>query len=435
MAGPRLKTSNGPEPRRPAPTADLARRRALRALVGRIRHERQAIARRTVDRYRQEIVDYRLADDEVLEDAYAFALANVDMLLQGLEHGGMLSEEQLERTRLTAARRLHQRVSLESLLQAGRVSARVAWEGVLAAARADHLEEREAALEIAGVVLRQMDIVSTIAAQAYLDELNDRGLIAQDLLDALIAGQGDREVTRRRARVSHIRLAESYVVIVLRPSNPRREWGHAPSLAARVALDRVVAAMRSHLRPSAGALLGGMRRGDLVAFYPVSGPGELERVRGDCQELAVALPTDVRVGMSGWHPGLSAVSTAYDEALDAADIAVATGVTGRAVVLEEVLVDHLLRGSAHADRILAATLRPLIEYDRERGTDLLPTLRAYIGANLNLTASARAVSVHPNTIVYRLRRIKELSGRDPHDPDDLLALTLALKALDLRARP
>jgi DNA-binding PucR family transcriptional regulator len=32
-------------------------------------------------------------------------------------------------------------------------------------------------------------------------------------------------------------------------------------------------------------------------------------------------------------------------------------------------------------------------------------------------------SIHPNTVVYRLRRIRELTGRDPHDPDDLL-LTL-----------
>jgi len=38
--------------------------------------------------------------------------------------------------------------------------------------------------------------------------------------------------------------------------------------------------------------------------------------------------------------------------------------------------------------------------------------------------------VHPNTVVYRLRRIKELSGRDPHDPDDLLLLYLGLKLIE-----
>jgi DNA-binding PucR family transcriptional regulator len=35
--------------------------------------------------------------------------------------------------------------------------------------------------------------------------------------------------------------------------------------------------------------------------------------------------------------------------------------------------------------------------------------------------------VHANTVVYRLRRVRELTGRDPHDPDDLLLLSLGLK--------
>jgi len=59
------------------------------------------------------------------------------------------------------------------------------------------------------------------------------------------------------------------------------------------------------------------------------------------------------------------------------------------------------------------------------------TLRAYFAASFNLTRSAEALSVHPNTVVYRLRRIKELSGRDPHDPDDLLLLLFGLKLSQL----
>ena len=34
--------------------------------------------------------------------------------------------------------------------------------------------------------------------------------------------------------------------------------------------------------------------------------------------------------------------------------------------------------------------------------------------------------VHPNTVRYRLRRIAEITGRDPWDPRDLLALQIAL---------
>ena len=37
-------------------------------------------------------------------------------------------------------------------------------------------------------------------------------------------------------------------------------------------------------------------------------------------------------------------------------------------------------------------------------------------------------------VVYRLRRVRELSGRDPQNPDDLLLLFLGLKLVELRAR-
>jgi DNA-binding PucR family transcriptional regulator len=37
--------------------------------------------------------------------------------------------------------------------------------------------------------------------------------------------------------------------------------------------------------------------------------------------------------------------------------------------------------------------------------------------------------------MYRLRRVKELSGRDPHDPEDLLILFLALKLAEVSPVP
>ena len=90
-----------------------------------------------------------------------------------------------------------------------------------------------------------------------------------------------------------------------------------------------------------------------------------------------------------------------------------------------------MRSSPHAPRILEDTIAPLLAYDAERQAELVSTLRAYVDAGFNLTKSAESLSVHPNTVVYRLRRIRELSGRDPHSPDDLLLLYLGLKLREL----
>jgi DNA-binding PucR family transcriptional regulator len=96
-----------------------------------------------------------------------------------------------------------------------------------------------------------------------------------------------------------------------------------------------------------------------------------------------------------------------------------------------VLVDSLLESSGSAQRILKETLRPLVTYDTSRKGALIETLRAYLGTRMSIAKSAAVLFVHPNTVVYRLRRIKEVCGRDPDDPEDLLVLALALKQADL----
>jgi DNA-binding PucR family transcriptional regulator len=104
------------------------------------------------------------------------------------------------------------------------------------------------------------------------------------------------------------------------------------------------------------------------------------------------------------------------------------------VALNDVLIDHMLRATPHAAWNLREALRPLVEYDREHQAELVPTLRAFMSANTNLAQAARLLTVHPNTVAYRLNRIREVSGRDPQVMEDLQILFLALKLCELSAR-
>ncbi len=70
----------------------------------------------------------------------------------------------------------------------------------------------------------------------------------------------------------------------------------------------------------------------------------------------------------------------------------------------------------------------LIEYDRTQGTDLLETLTAYFAHNGNLSQTAEALFVHRNTLLYRMDRIREISGHDLDNPETRLSLQLALRA-------
>ena len=416
-------------------TATPATAEALHAVASRVRAGRHQLARRIVDRYREEIVGYQEVDEHALEGARDFVVRNIEWLLDGLERDEPVPAELLETAREVGARRVHQGLSLDTLLHQGRVWGEMLWQAVLETARIDRPEEREAALAIAGQLWRLVDVVSTALAHAYLDEVTDRGLVSRDLLDALLAGAGDDEQVRRLARMVHRRLGEDHVVVVIRSDETPPDDGHELRRGGQVALDRIVAATRAHLSPSAAPLLVGIRQGDVVALYPAAQPEEVDTARRECAALAASLTLEVSVGLSGWHRGRPAIGTAYAEAREAVEIAAGTGITGRAVVLDDVVVDHMLRASGHARRILHDTLQPLVDYDRGHRSELVATLRAYFASGASLTRSAALLGVHPNTVVYRLRRIREISGRDAHAMEDLQILFLALKLDELSADP
>ncbi|MBI5301536.1 MAG: helix-turn-helix domain-containing protein [Chloroflexi bacterium] len=77
-----------------------------------------------------------------------------------------------------------------------------------------------------------------------------------------------------------------------------------------------------------------------------------------------------------------------------------------------------------ADEVLGK----LIEYDREQGTDLVQTLAAYFTHKGNLSQTAEALFVHRNTLLYRMERIKEISGLDLDNPETRFNIQLALRA-------
>lgn len=416
-------------------TADVEQ--ALAGIAGRLIVRREALARAIIDRLREEILDYRLMDEElVYRDVYGVTLANLDIVLQSLVDNEPLEDAVHEVTREGAARRVEQGLPLKAFLHGARLWGRIVWQSVLDETDPAVPAEREAALQIAGLLQRHVDHLSTAAAEGYLTELqsslSDHEVIRRDLLDDLISGNGDSERVRGLARSLRLKLADRYVVVVLRVQEARIEDTPEQPLASRVALRRIVDAARRHLRPADGSLLVGMRQGEVVAFYPLGADAALAAVHEQASALAEALADNgVSVGVGGEHDGLAAVASGFAEARDAAEIGLRTGARGRAVVFDDVLIDHLLQSSPHPERILDRTVGPLVAYDGARQAELLPTLRAYLASGFNLTRSAELMCVHPNTVVYRLRRIRELSGRDPLDPDDLLLLLLGLKLVDL----
>jgi PucR family transcriptional regulator, purine catabolism regulatory protein len=74
-----------------------------------------------------------------------------------------------------------------------------------------------------------------------------------------------------------------------------------------------------------------------------------------------------------------------------------------------------------------STIGNLINYEERQRADLLLTLEAFFQCHGNHTQTAEMLSVHRNTLFYRMNRIAEITGLDLNQPDVRLAVHLALK--------
>jgi purine catabolism regulator len=79
------------------------------------------------------------------------------------------------------------------------------------------------------------------------------------------------------------------------------------------------------------------------------------------------------------------------------------------------------------DEILA----PIIEYDSDRNSSMLQSLRVFFDHNRRLQTAAAELHVHKHTLSYRLNRIEQITGRDLSNMGDLVPLWLALQAYEV----
>ena len=91
--------------------------------------------------------------------------------------------------------------------------------------------------------------------------------------------------------------------------------------------------------------------------------------------------------------------------------------------------------ASEVGRLITQWLDELITYDRTHHGDLVPTLATYLDRGGKYDETAQVLSIHRNTLRYRLRRIAGISGHDLADAETRLNLHLATRAWRLRAGP
>ena len=69
----------------------------------------------------------------------------------------------------------------------------------------------------------------------------------------------------------------------------------------------------------------------------------------------------------------------------------------------------------------------LLESDERNGTAFVESLYAYLICSKSLKEAAQMLNVHRNTLVYRLKKIREICPIDPPESEQRFALLLSCK--------
>jgi DNA-binding PucR family transcriptional regulator len=77
-------------------------------------------------------------------------------------------------------------------------------------------------------------------------------------------------------------------------------------------------------------------------------------------------------------------------------------------------------------------LQRVLDHDRETNGLYAESLLAYLDSFGDTASAAKSLSIHDNTLRYRIRRLQELFDLDLEDPDTRLVTWLQLRLAALR---
>jgi hypothetical protein len=322
----------------------------------------------------------------------------------------------LAAAREVGRRRAAQGVPLETVLRAYRLGGQVTWEALRGAARAAEAPgDSDVLLEVAGSVWHVNDVQCAALAEAYRNEerrlagIDDQA--RQQVLDGLLGGRGgDPVFVRTASELLALPLDGRLVCAVAPPDDAGGATLEEP--AARL-LKRGV---RSVWGWRSGAQVG------IVAL----GARRLDDVLGWLTELARG-----PVGVSAVVEGAASVGSAWRLA-DTAARTLPAGAS-RVVSIDDRLPEALLSSSPEITRrLVEQSLGRLLDLPVDERDVLLDTLTAFLAADGSPTRAADQLYCHRNTVMHRLRRIEQVTGRSVADPRSRLLWQLALLGVEHR---
>ncbi len=300
--------------------------------------------------------------------------------------------------------------------------------GWLAVAPADAHEQSTRRLAIEhGVTVLALELVR----QRSSIETEER--FRGDLLEELLSGKltpADASRLARRANRLGVRLRGQVWALVIEPDDaPAQERLDDASIRRRV-----VRSLTDLVAEHSGLVVD--RSGGFVLLVPGDVSSDsIERIARAALDGATSRAGGVSqsIGIASRCGDLDELHRLAGEARHAVRVSRRADRRDAIATYRRLGVERLLFEVTDVERLAAYVdefIGPLLRHGR-RGPGAAPlteTLDALVREGWNLRAAARRLTVHINTLLYRIRKIEELTERSLDDGDDRLSLALALRA-------
>ncbi|MEA2382385.1 MAG: hypothetical protein QOH72_2356 [Solirubrobacteraceae bacterium] len=304
--------------------------------------------------------------------------------------------------------------SLDALLSAYRIGARMAWERFVAAGEAAG-HEPATMYRLASAIFSYIDGISADSVEGFSRERAET--------------EGERQ--RRRRALARLLARDDVSIEEVHDLARLASWPRPAAVAALV-VGGVPGAGNGGGEPleadRLASRLGGdaiaeVEGGTAVAWLPdPEAPGRRAQLAAALEGVPAALGPTVALPRAA-------------HSLARARAAHALMLEGRLpgepiVAADDHLAELLLHGgdTTLAADLAARVLAPLTELRPKAAVRLRETLRAWLDHPGQVQAVAERLHVHPQTVRYRVAQLRELFGESLDDPDARFELALALRS-------
>lgn len=362
---------------------------------------------------RERIELYR--DDEVVPraDLRRSIELNLRFMVRGLGDPGVTPD--LAAPSETGRRRAHQRAPLPEVLRCYRIGCSMLWDSLVAHARRDPSPDTmDALIESSSRLWTLSDEHALVLTEAYraataeLMAAHERRRSA--LVEALFTGHPVRDAGPWEVgKLLGLPLDTKLAVVAAETSGPAEE-----------SLPGVERLLAGHGIVSAWQLTATLQAG-VVAM------------RDEQRDTVLAVLRAAAGARTGMSP-LFASLTETPRALHLARTALAelpSGTVAVRVFSTSPLAALIAYDPDEGRRLAGEVLGAVIDLPAEDREPLLDTLDAFLHHGGSADRAARILHCHPNTVRYRLNRVRELTGRSLSDPLALAELATAAQVVRL----